>query len=255
MRIDVVTIFPEVFPGPLAVGVLGRARERGILDLGFWDLRAFSADRHRSVDDIPYGGGAGMVMKPEPFVLAVQAIRGARPETVPTVLLTSPQGRRFSQACARALAARPHLILLCGRYEGVDERVVGLLDAEEISIGDYVLTGGEIAAMVIIEAVVRLLPGAVGDAASVANDSFSRGLLDHPQYTRPAEYRGAAVPEVLLSGHHEGIRRWRTREAIRRTLARRPDLIDETVLDEETRTILRELRQTNGPCGPAAPSL
>jgi len=255
VRIDVVTIFPEVFPGPLAVGVLGRARERGILDLGFWDLRAFSADRHRSVDDIPYGGGAGMVMKPEPFVLAVQAIRAARPETVPAVLLTSPQGRRFSQACARRLAARPHLVLLCGRYEGVDERVVGLLDAEEISIGDYVLSGGEIAAMVIIETVVRLLPGAVGDAASVANDSFSRGLLDHPQYTRPAEYQGAAVPEVLLSGHHEGIRRWRTREAIRRTLARRPDLIDEAALDEETRTILRELRRTAGRCGPAAPSL
>ena len=255
MRIDVVTIFPEVFPGPLAVGVLGRAQERGILDLGVWDLRAFSADRHRSVDDIPYGGGVGMVMKPEPFVLAVQAIRAARPETVPAVLLTSPQGRRFSQACARRLAARPHLVLLCGRYEGVDERVVGLLDAEEISIGDYVLSGGEIAAMVIIETVVRLLPGAVGDAASVANDSFSRGLLDHPQYTRPAEYQGAAVPEVLLSGHHEGIRRWRTREAIRRTLARRPDLIDEAALDEETRTILRELRRTAGRCGPAAPSL
>ena len=254
MRIDVVTIFPEVFPGALAVGVLGRARERGILDLGVWDLRAFSADRHRSVDDIPYGGGVGMVMKPEPFVLAVQAIQAAHPET-PTVLLTSPQGRRFSQAYARGLAARPHLILLCGRYEGVDERVVGLLDAEEISIGDYVLSGGEIAAMVIIEAVVRLIPGAVGDAASVANDSFSRGLLDHPQYTRPAKYLGAAVPEVLLSGNHEGIRRWRTREAIRRTLARRPDLIDEAVLDEETRTILRELRRTDGLCGPAAPSL
>jgi tRNA (guanine37-N1)-methyltransferase len=243
VRIDVVTIFPEVFPGPLAAGVLGRARERGMFDLGVWDLRAFSSDRHRSVDDIPYGGGAGMVMKPEPFVLAVEAIRAGRPETASTVLLTSPQGRRFCQARARALAARPHLILLCGRYEGVDERVVGLLGAEEVSVGDYVLTGGEIAAMVVIEAVVRLLPGAVGDADSVAHDSFSRGLLDHPQYTRPAEYRGAAVPEVLLSGHHDGIRRWRAREAVRRTLARRPDLLDEAALDEESRAILRELRR------------
>ena len=184
-----------------------------------------------------------MVMKPEPFVLAVEAIRAGRPDTASTVLLTSPQGRRFCQARARALAARPHLILLCGRYEGVDERVVGLLGAEEVSVGDYVLTGGEIAAMVVIEAVVRLLPGAVGDADSVAHDSFSRGLLDHPQYTRPAEYRGAAVPEVLLSGHHDGIRRWRAREAVRRTLARRPDLLDEAALDEESRAILRELRR------------
>lgn len=242
MRIDVVTIFPEVFPGPLGVGVLGRARERGLVDLAVWDLRDFTADRHRSVDDVPYGGGVGMVMKPEPFVKAVDAIRAAHPGEAATVVLTTPQGARFSQAKAQALAGRSHLVVLCGRYEGVDERVVELLGADEISIGDYVLSGGELAAMVIIEAAVRLLPGAVGDAASVAQDSFSEGVLDYPQYTRPATFRGCAVPEVLLSGHHEAIRRWRTREALRRTLLRRPDLLDEATLDEETRAILGELR-------------
>jgi len=242
VRVDVVTIFPEVFPGPLGVGVLGRARERGLVDLAVWDLRDFTADRHRSVDDIPYGGGVGMVMKPEPFVKAVDAIRAAHAGGAATVVLTTPQGARFSQAKAQALAGRSHLVVLCGRYEGVDERVVELLGADEISIGDYVLSGGELAAMVIIEAAVRLLPGAVGDAASVAQDSFSEGVLDYPQYTRPAMFRGCAVPEVLLSGHHEAIRRWRTREALRRTLLRRPDLLDEATLDEETKAILGELR-------------
>jgi tRNA (guanine37-N1)-methyltransferase len=243
VRIDVVTIFPEVFPGPLGVGVLGRAQQRGLADLRVWDLRAFTADRHRSVDDVPYGGGAGMVMKVEPFVEAVDAIRAAAPGAAPAVLLTTPQGARFSQARARALAACPHLVILCGRYEGVDERVVELLQAEEISIGDYVLSGGELAAMVIIEVVVRLLPGAVGDAASVAADSFSRGLLDYPQYTRPAAFRGRTVPDVLLSGHHEAIRRWRAREALRRTWLRRPDLLQDAELDAEAEALLGELRR------------
>jgi tRNA (guanine37-N1)-methyltransferase len=242
VRIDFVTIFPEAFPGPLGVGVLKRAQDRGLVELAVWDLREFTADRHRSVDDVPYGGGVGMVMKAEPFVQAVEAIRAAHPGEAATVLLTTPQGVRFSQGKAGALAERTHLIVLCGRYEGVDERVVELLGADEISIGDYVLSGGELAAMVVVEAVVRLLPGAVGDAASVADDSFSEGLLDHPQYTRPAIFRGCAVPEVLLSGHHEAIRRWRTREALRRTLLRRPDLLDDAVLDEEARAILGELR-------------
>lgn len=243
MRIDVVTIFPEIFPGPLGVGILGRARERRLLDLVVWDLRVFTEDRHRTVDDAPYGGGAGMVMKAEPFVRAVDAIRAVHPDGPPTVLLTSPQGEVFTQARARAYAAVPHLVLLCGRYEGVDERVAALLGAEEVSIGDYVLTGGELAAMVIVEAVGRLLPGAVKDEASVAGDSFSAGLLDFPQYTRPVEYHGLAVPEVLLSGHHEEIRRWRKREALRRTLRRRPDLIDDAALDDEARALLVELRQ------------
>lgn len=242
MRIDVVTIFPEVFPGPLGAGVLGRAQARGLLNLVVWDLRTFTENRHRTVDDTPYGGGAGMVMKPEPFVRAVEAIRTARPDAAGPVLLTSPQGALFSQARARALAGLPHLVILCGRYEGVDERVVEVLGAEEVSVGDYVLSGGELAAMVIIEAVVRLRPGVVGDDASVAADSFSAGGLDYPQYTRPAEYRGRRVPEVLLSGHHEEVRRWRKREALRRTLERRPDLIDEAALDDEALRFLRELR-------------
>ena len=242
MRIDVVTIFPEVFPGPLGAGILGRAQERGLLTLGVWDLRTFTENRHRTVDDTPYGGGAGMVMKPEPFVRAVDAIRATRTSGSGPVLLTSPQGAVFSQARAHALARLAHLVILCGRYEGVDERVVDVLGAEEVSIGDYVLSGGELAAMVIIEAVTRTLPGVVGDDASVAADSFSTGVLDYPQYTRPAEFRGRGVPEVLLSGHHEEIRRWRKREALRRTLERRPDLLNEAVLDDEARGILNNLR-------------
>jgi tRNA (guanine37-N1)-methyltransferase len=242
MRIDVVTIFPEVFPGPLSVGVMGRARDRGVLNLVVWDLRDFTEDRHRSVDDLPYGGGVGMVMKPEPFGRALEAISAAQPGSQPKVLLTTPQGERLTQARARLLAGLPHLVVLCGRYEGVDERVALAFGADEISIGDYVLTGGELPAMVLIEVVARLLPGAVGQRASVADDSFSAGLLDFPQFTRPAEYRGHTVPEVLLSGHHEEIRRWRKREAIRRTLGRRPDLIDEASLDDEARTLLAEIR-------------
>lgn len=245
MRIDVVTIFPEIFPGPLGAGILGRAQERGLLELGVWDLRAFTENRHRTVDDTPYGGGGGMVMKPEPFVRAVEAIRAARPGLAGPVLLTSPQGSLFTQARAHALARHPHVVILCGRYEGVDERVVEVLGAEEASIGDYVLSGGELPAMVIIEAVARVLPGVVGSGASVAEDSFSTSVLDYPQYTRPAEFRGRTVPDVLLSGHHEEIRRWRKRESLRRTLERRPDLIDEAALDDEARGFLRELRSRN----------
>ena len=241
MRIDVVTIFPEVFPGPLAVGVIGRGRMRGLLDVVVWDLREFTDDRHRTVDEPPYGGGAGMVMKAEPFLRAVDAVRRAAGAPGP-VLLTSPQGRRFSQPWARRLAVTPQLTVLCGRYEGVDERVAAILGADEVSIGDYVLSGGELPAMVIVEAVGRLVPGVVGEEASVREDSFSEGLLDHPHYTRPADLAGHAVPEVLLRGHHEEIRRWRRREALRRTLARRPDLLDEVALDDEARMWLRELR-------------
>ncbi|HEV2358448.1 MAG TPA: tRNA (guanosine(37)-N1)-methyltransferase TrmD [bacterium] len=242
MRIDVVTIFPDVFPGPLDVGVIGRGRQRGLLDLVVWDLRRFADDRHRTVDEPPYGGGAGMVMKAEPFLRAADAIRAASPSARGPVLLTSPQGRRFTQARARALASSPQLTILCGRYEGVDERVAAILGAEEISIGDYVLSGGELPAMVIVEAVGRLVPGVVGEEASVREDSFSAGLLDHPHYTRPADLAGHPVPQVLLSGHHEEIRRWRRREALRRTFARRPDLVDEAALDDEARAWLVELR-------------
>lgn len=247
MRVDIVTIFPEAL-APLVVSIIGRARERGVLDLRVHDLRAYATGRHRQVDDVSYGGGPGMVMKPEPFFAAVEALQppqGPRPR----VLLTSPQGRRFDQRMAEALAREQHLIVLCGRYEGVDERVVVGLGAEEVSIGDYVLTGGELAAMVIVDATARLVPGVVGDQASVAVESFTGGLLDYPHYTRPAEFRGLRVPDVLLGGHHEEIRRWRRREQLRRTLARRPDLIARQALTEEDRALLDEITGRDGGTG------
>ena len=247
MTIDVVTIFRSMIEQPLAAGVLGRAIERGTLDVKVHDLRDFTTDRHRVVDDVPYGGGPGMVLKPEPLFRALDAVEADRGRPL-TVVLTSPQGLRFTQAEARRLSRVAHLVLLCGRYEGVDERVRERV-TEEISIGDYVLSGGELPALVILDAVGRLVPGVVGDEQSVAEDSFSRGLLDFPQYTRPAEVRGPdlsgpalKVPDVLLSGHHGEIRRWRKREAVSRTLERRPDLLAGADLDEEEQEILRELQ-------------
>ncbi len=246
MTFDIVTIFPRVVEQLLAAGVLGRAIERGGLDVKVRDLRGYTTDRHHVVDDVPYGGGPGMVLKPEPIFRALDAVEAERGQPL-TVILTSPQGRRFTQADARRLAACEHMALLCGRYEGFDERIRGRA-TEELSIGDYVLTGGELPALVIFEAVARLIPGVVGDEQSVADDSFSRGLLDFPQYTRPAELKtGGAdptlkVPEVLLSGHHAEIRLWRKREAVKRTLARRPDLLATASLDEEEKAILRELQ-------------
>ena len=238
MRVDIVSIFPEALT-PLEVSILGRARERGLIEVVVWDLRDFTTDRHHQVDDVAYGGGPGMVMKPEPFFAAVEAIGGSS-EHRPRILLTSPQGRRFDQRIAEELSREARLIVLCGHYEGVDERVVIGLGAEEISIGDYILTGGELPAMVIVDAVARLLPGVVGDALSVQAESFTGGMLDYPHYTRPADFRGMRVPEVLLSGHHEQIRRWRRREQLRRTLARRPDLITGEALSEEDRALLGE---------------
>jgi len=237
VRIDIVTIFPEAFAA-LDVSIIGRARERGLLDIQVRDLRDYTTDRHRQVDDVPYGGGPGMVMKPEPFFAAIDALRA--PGVPSRLLLTSPQGRRFDQRVAEELARESYLIVLCGRYEGVDERVVTGLGAEEISIGDFVLTGGELAAMVIVDATVRLVEGVVGDQASVAAESFAGGLLDYPHYTRPAEFRGQRVPDVLLTGHHEQIRRWRRREQLRRTLERRPDLFSLDLLTEEDRALLRD---------------
>jgi tRNA (guanine37-N1)-methyltransferase len=239
MRFDVVTIFPAVIEQAVAAGIVGRAIDRGTLTVAVHDLRAFTTDRHRVVDDVPYGGGPGMVLKPEPIWRAVDAIEtdgGLKP----LVVLTSPQGTRFSQAAAEKLAAAPRLLILCGRYEGVDERVRARVH-EEISIGDYVLSGGELAALVIIDAVARLVPGVVGDEQSVAEDSFNRGLLDFPHYTRPADWNGDKVPEVLLSGNHAAIRRWRKREALARTYARRPDLLAGAALDEEEQELLREV--------------
>ncbi len=238
MRVDIVSIFPEALT-PLGVSILGRARERGLIEVVVWDLRDFTTDRHRQVDDVAYGGGPGMVMKPEPFFAAVEAIVESG-EQRPRILLTSPQGRRFDQRIAEELSRETRLIVLCGHYEGIDERVVIGLGAEEISIGDYILTGGEVPALVIVDAIARLLPGVVGDALSVQAESFTGGMLDYPHYTRPADFRGMRVPEVLLSGHHEQIRRWRRREQLRRTLARRPDLITGKALSDEDRALLGE---------------
>ena len=222
-------------------GVLGRALERDVVQLGVHDLRDYTADRHRTVDDVPYGGGPGMVLKAEPFVEAVAAIRD-RHGPPDAVVLMSPQGRPFSHREALRLSRLRHVVLLCGRYEGIDERVRDLVATEEISIGDYVLTGGELPAAVVVDAAARLVPGVVGDARSVDDDSFVRGLFDHPHFTRPAAIESRAVPDVLLSGHHGEIRRWRKREALKRTLARRPDLLDAAVLDGEDRAILEELK-------------
>jgi tRNA (guanine37-N1)-methyltransferase len=242
VRIDLVTIFPRLCDGPLGEGIVRRAIDRGIVDVRVHDLRDYTTDRHRSVDDVSYGGGPGMVFKPEPLFRAVDAIGGE----VDAVILTSPQGRTFTQREAERLAALRHIVVLCGRYEGVDDRVRSALATEELSIGDYVLSGGELPALVMVDAVVRLLPGAVGDEESVDVDSFSRGLLDFPHFTRPAEYRGWRVPDVLLSGNHAEIRRWRMREALSRTLALRPDLLPTAELDSEEREILRALMEERG---------
>jgi tRNA (guanine37-N1)-methyltransferase len=224
MRIDVFTIFPAVVEGPLSGSLLGRAIGARLLDVRVHDLRAWTKDRHRSVDDAPFGGGPGMVMKPEPFFAAVESLDPDRGR----VLLTSPAGRRLDQELVRALSSEPHLTILCGRYEGVDERVVDGLPAEEISIGDYVLSGGELPALVLIEAVSRLVPGVIGKEASHEQDSFSSGhLLDHPHYTRPQEFREMAVPEILVSGNHGEVDRWRRDAALAKTRRNRPDLRDD----------------------------
>ena len=245
MIADVVTIFPEMVEAALAVGVVGKAREGGVVDIAIRNLRDYTDDRHRVVDDIPYGGGPGMVMKPEPWFRAVEAVAAERGRPSAVVLVT-PQGAPLTHATALRLSRLDRLVVICGRYEGVDERVTQTLVTEEISIGDYVLTGGELAALVVLDAVVRLVPGVVGDAESVAGDSFARGLLDHPHYTRPAVFRGMAVPDVLLSGHHAEIEKWRARERLTRTLTRRPELLAAAELTEEERRELAALRVTRG---------
>jgi len=222
----------------LAEGIVGRACAGGLLDVVVHNLRDFTTDKHHVVDDVPFGGGPGMVMKPEPFFAALAGIRATR-GTPDTVVLLSPAGERFTQEGAKRLAGTGHLVFLCGRYEGIDERVRDALATEEISIGDYVLSGGEVPALAVIDAVARLIPGVVGDDQSVEADSFTRGLLDYPHYTRPAEYEGRQVPEVLLSGHHGEIRKWRREAALRRTVERRPDLLTTARLDADEREWLK----------------
>jgi tRNA (guanine37-N1)-methyltransferase len=221
---------------------VARGIERGLLDVAVHDLRAATSDRHRTVDDVPYGGGPGMVMKVEPLLRTIEQIEATRGKPAAVVLL-SPQGKVFRQADAVRLGALGHVALLCGRYEGKDERVRELVATEEISIGDFVVSGGELPALVVVDAVSRLVPGVVGDEQSVAEDSFSRGLLDHPHYTRPAEIAGRRVPDVLLSGHHADVRRWRRKAALARTLERRPDLLAGAALDAEDRALLDEIRR------------
>lgn len=235
MRIDVFTIFPGYFESPLAASLLGRARERGLLDVRLHDPRDWAADRHRTVDDSPFGGGPGMVMLPEPLFAAVEATAPPRP-----LWLLSAAGRRFDQAMAQELAGGSGFSLLCGRYEGVDQRVADHLCDGELSVGDYVLAGGEAAALVVVEVVARLLPEVMGNEASVGEESFAEGLVEYPHYTRPADFRGWEVPEVLRSGDHGRVARWRRAEALRRTLERRPDLLAGRALTDEERALLEE---------------
>ena len=227
MRIDVVTIFPELFEPFVRTSLLGAAREAGRIALEVHDLRRFTRDRHRSVDDVPYGGGPGMILKPEPLVEAIEALAGAKGSRRARVILLSPQGEPFHQDVARSLAAEAHLVLVCGRYEGVDQRAIELAVDLELTIGDYVLSGGEIPALVVLEAITRLVPGVIGREESHQRDSFGHdGLLDHPHYTRPQEFRGMAVPEILLSGDHAEIDRWRREAALEKTRRNRPDLLE-----------------------------
>jgi tRNA (guanine37-N1)-methyltransferase len=233
LRIDVVTIFPAMVEPVLSDGIVARAVANGLLAVSVHDLRRWSDDKHRSVDDAPFGGGPGMVMKPEPFARALEAILPGGPGPRDAVVLLSPRGRRFDQATARRYASLDRLLLLCGRYEGIDQRVADALCTEELSLGDFVLTGGEVAALAVVEASVRLLPGALGDGGSAAQDSFSEGLLDWPHYTRPASWRGREVPAVLLSGDHDRIARWRREQSLRATRERRPDLLARPAADAE----------------------
>src|SRR6201998_1688510 len=266
MKADIITIFPDFFRGPLDYGITSRAQEMGLAEIKVHDLREFTHDRHRTVDDRPFGGGEGMVLKPEPLFECLESLQLApREERVAqqvkqSVILLSAQGQRFTQKVAAELAALDRIVLICGRYEGVDERVADFLADRELSIGDYVLSGGEMAAAVIVEAVMRLLPGAVGNEASTQQESFtvdaklkgaggadstcgSNGLLDYPHYTRPAEFRGIAVPEALLSGNHEEIRRWRRQRALEKTWRNRPDLLEGAALSEEDTRFLARIKQ------------
>jgi tRNA (guanine37-N1)-methyltransferase len=268
LKCDIITIFPDFFRGPLDHGIVRRAREAGLVEIAVHDLRAFARDRHRTVDDRPFGGGEGMVLKPEPLFECVESLSGLprqvrlTPGARESVVLLSPQGERFDQSAAQQLAQLDRLVLICGRYEGVDERVGKYLADRELSIGDYVLSGGELAAAVVVDAVTRVIPGALGNEDSVRQESFSTaenlpvpgdgmgppiatcasgGLLDYPHYTRPADFRGMAVPEVLVSGDHEQIRRWRRRSALEKTLRHRPDLLERSRLNEEDRELLAQI--------------
>ena len=266
MKFDVISIFPDFFRGPLDFGIVRRAREAGLIEVNVHDLRAHTRDRHKTVDDRPFGGGEGMVLKPEPIFECIEELgvapREGRNQSRESVVLLSAQGRRFDQSVAKELAGLERIVLICGRYEGVDERVGQYLADRELSIGDYVLSGGELGAAVIVDCITRLIPGAVGNQASTQQESFttfsqaptgngpsstctSGGLLDYPHYTRPADFRGMGVPEVLASGNHEEIRRWRRRTALEKTLRNRPDLLNQAALSEEDKKLLGQITGNN----------
>lgn len=246
MKIDLITIFPELFEAFLACSIVGRARQRELLQVEVHNLRDFVSDRHRTVDDTPYGGGPGMVMKPEPWFAALRSLLGREAERAPEgteIILPTPRGRRLDQKMLEEFSRAERLIILCGRYEGIDDRVRARWATVEVSLGDYVLGGGEVAAQAIVEGVTRLLPGTLGDPESARLDSFSSGLLDHRHFTKPAEFEGMSVPEVLLSGNHEAIRLWRLRDALQATLLRRPDLLSRAELTDEEKNLLREMKR------------
>jgi tRNA (guanine37-N1)-methyltransferase len=242
MLIDVLSIFPEMFSGPFDNSILKRAQEKGLIKICIHDIRPFTDDKHHTVDDTPYGGGAGMVMKVEPVVRAVRSLMYGD-QTKEAVILMTPQGAVLTQDAVKSFVRYEHLIFICGRYEGIDERVTSLLPVIELSIGDYVLTGGELPAMVVIDAVSRMVPGVLGDEESARQDSFYDGLLDYPHYTRPREFQGLTVPDVLLSGNHELIRQWRRKESLKRTLVRRPELLKSVKLTQEDHRLLDEIRE------------
>lgn len=244
LNFEVLTLFPGILEGPLNESILKRGREKGLLSVAVRNIRDYTEDKHKTADDSPYGGGAGMVLKPGPICSAFEAIQAEHPGEKFLTILLSPQGRLFDQKRAEELSGeKRRIVLLCGHYEAIDERVVEAIVDEELSIGDYVLTGGELAALVVIDAVARLLPGVLGDEESAYRDSFGDGLLDHPHYTRPAEFRGRKVPDVLLSGNHADIEKWRRREALKTTLMKRPELLATAYLTDEDRKVLEELKR------------
>lgn len=251
MRVDVLTLFPEMFEGVFGTSILGKAREKGIVSLEAVNFRAYATNKHNTVDDTPYGGGGGMVLKPDPIFAAVEDLlahkqdgeQGDQEGRQPRIILMCPQGDTFTQKKAEELSREEHLIFVCGHYEGYDERIREHLVTDELSIGDYVLTGGELPAMTVIDSVVRLLPGVLGNESSAITDSFSTGLLEYPHYTRPPEFRGWKVPDILLSGHHANIEQWRRQESLRRTWERRPELLEQAELTTKEREWLRKLEQ------------
>ena len=242
MRIDVLTLFPRMFEGPLGESIIGKAREKGLLEINVSNFRDYSDNKHQTVDDYPYGGGAGMLLKVQPVYDNIKAIEEAAPETKKRVILLDPAGKPFDQKMAEEFSTEEHLVFICGHYEGYDERIRSLV-TDEVSLGDYVLTGGELGAMVMIDATVRLLPEVLGNQTSAQTDSHSTGLLEHPQYTRPAEFKGMKVPEVLMNGNHKLIEQWQLKESLRRTYQRRPDMLETYPLTAEMQKLLKEIEE------------